>query len=126
MNNFLSLKLYKNNDLYLEKKLLNYAKTNNKYEFSLEDVLNTIIISEDAMVLTRDNKESTLELTVNKNGNHKCRYLLKELDAYVDIVVDSAEFSIQDDKLELYYQLESDDQFTRLEINNILPPSQFM
>lgn len=117
MNNFLSLKLYKNNDLYLEKKSLNYAKTNNKYEFSLEDVLNTIIISEDAMVLTRDNKESTLELTVNKNGNHKCRYLLKELDAYIDIVVDSAEFSIQDDKLELYYQLESDDQFTRLEIN---------
>ena len=107
MNNFLSLKLYKNNDLYLEKKSLNYAKTNNKYEFSFED----------AMVLTRDNKESTLELTVNKNGNHKCRYLLKELDAYVDIVVDSAEFSIQDDKLELYYQLESDDQFTRLEIN---------
>ena len=42
MNNFLSLKLYKNNDLYLEKKSLNYAKTNNKYEFSLEDVLNTI------------------------------------------------------------------------------------
>ena len=89
MNNFLSLKLYKNNDLYLEKKSLNYAKTNNKYEFSLEDVLNTIIISEDAMVLTRDNKDSTLELTVNKNGNHKCRYLLKELDAYVDIVVDN-------------------------------------
>ena len=87
MNNFLSLKLYKNNDLYLEKKSLNYAKTNNKYEFSLEDVLNTIIISEDSMDLTWD------------------------------IVVDSAEFSIQDDKLELYYQLESDDQFTRLEIN---------
>ena len=39
MNNFLSLKLYKNNDLYLEKKSLNYAKTNNKYEFSLEEAI---------------------------------------------------------------------------------------
>ena len=53
MNNFLSLKLYKNNDLYLEKKSLNYAKTNNKYEFSLEDVLNTIIISEDAIEIIK-------------------------------------------------------------------------
>ena len=43
--------------------------------------------------------------------------IIKENDNLVDIVVDSAEFSIQDDKLELYYQLESDDQFTRLEIN---------
>lgn len=117
MSNSLSLKLYKNNDLYLEKKSLSYAKNDNKYEFLLEDVLNTITISEDAMVLTRDNKESTLELTVNKNGNHKCQYLLKELDAYVDIIVDSAEFSVQNNKLELYYQLESDDQFTKLEIN---------
>lgn len=117
MNNSLSLKLYKNNDLYLEKKSLDYTKNGNRYEFSLEEVLNTIAISEESLVLTRDNEESRLELTVNKSGNHKCRYLLKELDAYVDIIVDSAEFNIQNGKLELYYQLESDDQFTKLEIN---------
>ncbi len=117
MNNSLSLKLYKNNDLYLEKKSLSYAKNDNKYEFLLEDVLNTITISDETLVLTRDNKESTLELIVSKKGKHKCQYLLKELDAYVDIIVDSAEFSVQNNKLELYYQLESDDQFTKLEIN---------
>ena len=117
MNNFLSLKLYKNNDLFMERPQLDYKKTDNKYEFSLEEVLNTIDISEESLVLTRDNEESRLELTVSKSGNHKCRYLLKELDAYVDIIVDSAEFNIQDSKLELYYQLESDDQFTKLEIN---------
>ena len=92
-------------------------KNGNRYEFSLEEVLNTIAISEESLVLTRDNEESRLELTVSKSGNHKCRYLLKELDAYVDIIVDSAEFNIQNGKLELYYQLESDDQFTKLEIN---------
>lgn len=117
MNNFLSLKLYKNNDLFLEKKSLNYAKNDNKYEFTLEDVLNTITINNETLILVRDNKESQLELTVNKDGNHKCKYFLKELDAYVDIIVDSAEFSVQNDKLELYYQLESDDQFTKLEIS---------
>ncbi len=117
MNNFLSLKLYKNNDLYLEKESLNYVRNDNKYEFTLEDVLNTITINDESLILVRDNKESQLELTINKDGKHNCKYLLKELDAYVDIIVDSAEFSIQNDKLELYYQLESDDQFTKLEIS---------
>ena len=71
MNNSLSLKLYKNNDLYLEKKSLDYTKNGNRYEFSLEEVLNTIAISEESLVLTRDNEESRLELTVSKSGNHK-------------------------------------------------------
>ena len=44
-------------------------------------------------------------------------YLLKEIDAFVDIIVDSAEFNIQDDKLDIYYQLESDDKFTKLELD---------
>ena len=33
MNNFLSLKLYKNNDLFMERPQLDYKKTDNKYEF---------------------------------------------------------------------------------------------
>ena len=101
----------------MERPQLDYKKTDNKYEFILDNVSHTIAISEESLVLTRDNEESRLELTVSKSGNHKCRYLLKELDAYVDIIVDSAEFNIQNGKLELYYQLESDDQFTKLEIN---------
>ena len=74
-------------------------------------------VSDDSLIIIRDNNESTLEITIKKNGNHKCRYLLKEIDAFVDIIVDSAEFNIQDDKLDIYYQLESDDKFTKLELD---------
>lgn len=117
MNNFLSLKLYKNNDLFMERSQLDYKKTDNKYEFILDNVSHTITVSDDSLIIIRDNNESTLEITIKKNGNHKCRYLLKEIDAFVDIIVDSAEFDIQDDKLDIYYQLESDDKFTKLELD---------
>lgn len=117
MNNFLSLKLYKNNDLFMEKPQLDYKKTGNKYEFILDNVFHTITVFNESLVIIRDNNESTLEITIKKDGNHKCRYFLKEIDAFVDIIVDSAEFNIQDDKLEVYYQLESDDKFTKLELD---------
>ena len=101
----------------MEKTQLDYKKTDNKYEFILDNVFHTITVSDESLVIERDNNESTLEITIKKDGNHKCRYLLKEIDAFVDIIVDSAEFNIQNDKLEVYYQLESDDKFTKLELD---------
>ena len=77
MNNFLSLKLYKNNDLFMERPQLDYKKTDNKYEFILDNVSHTITVSDDSLIIIRDNNESTLEITIrsenktNKNSN-KC------------------------------------------------------
>ncbi len=116
MNNSLSIKLYKNNDLCLNQKEVNYNLSDNRYKFILDDVQNSILIGEEQLVLVRDNQEYNLKLTINKNGQHTCEYLLKELDCYVDIMVDSAEFSFTDDFLEIYYQLETDDAFTKIEI----------
>lgn len=101
----------------MEKPQLDYNKTDNKYEFILDNVSHVITVSDDSLIIIRDNDESTLEITIKKDGNHKCRYLLKEMDAFIDIIVDSAEFNFQDDKLEIYYQLESDDKFTKLELD---------
>ena len=66
MNNFLSLKLYKNNDLFIERPQLDYKKTDNKYEFILDNVSHTITVSDDSLIIIRDNDESTLEITIKK------------------------------------------------------------
>jgi len=113
----LSIKLYKNNDLYLNLDNVNYQKINEKYRFQIEDISHTLLINKQELVLIRENVESRFELTIRNNGLHACKYLLKELDAYVDINVDSAEYSLESNHLELYYQLESDDKFTRIEIH---------
>lgn len=108
MDNLLNIKLYKDNDLYIDKDI-NYNIENKCYKYILDDIDNTIYIDGDSLILTRENDEYKMILTIDNNGKHSCTYLLKEIDTTFDILVDSATFSIKDKIMDIYYQLESAD-----------------
>lgn len=115
MKGKLDINLYKNSILAYSKKDINYEIIDNAYIFYLDDVKNTLLITEKELKLVRDASEYNFALTITEEKN-TCRYLLKELDSYVDIMVDDGSFNYIDKSLELNYQLESDDSFTTIKI----------
>jgi len=112
----LNIKLYKDNDLYIDRNIT-YLLNDNTLSFNLDNIDNTIISTIDTLTIIRENNEYKMILTIDNNGKHSCTYLLKEIDTTFDILVDSAYFNIKDKLYDIYYQLESDDKTTHIEIN---------
>ena len=97
------------------KKDVSYDTYDNIIKYNLDDVANTLELLEDGVIFTRENDEYLFNLKLSKDQN-TCRYLLKELDSYIDIVVDDGQIIKEDNKLTINYQIESDDEFTTIEL----------
>jgi len=111
----LHLKLYKNNNLILEQKNIAYSKNNDKILFNLDGVDNKLEIKDDYLLFEREDATSYFNINLTSAKN-TCQCMLKELDTLVDIIVDDGEFHFQDNILVINYQIETDDEFTTIEI----------
>ena len=90
MKKKLDINLLKNNNLTYTKKDVSYDTYDNIIKYNLDDVVNTLELLEDGVIFTRENDEYLFNLKLSKDQN-TCRYLLKELDSYIDIVVDDGQ-----------------------------------
>lgn len=115
MKKKLNINLLKNNNLVVSYQNINYQEEDKLISYEIDNVTNSIYIGSKSLVFTRENAEFLFELTIAKDNN-KCKYLLKELDNYLDVEVDDANYEQTKDKLIINYQIETDDEFTTVEI----------
>ncbi len=104
--NFLKLKLkvYKDNDLIIEK-ILEYQKENDIISFEFENTSHQIDIKN--KILERYTNEFHFYLDFSKET---CTYELINPHAVFDIIVDQSFFEEKKNGLEMSYALETDDQ----------------
>lgn len=115
MNKKLTLKLYKNNNLVIDKQDITYNMIENKITFTIDNTDNTIYLLKEELILERSTEEYHFSLNINSQQN-SCQYYLKELDSTFDILVEDATYSKKDNLIDIYYQIETDDETTHIEI----------
>lgn len=91
-------------------------ENNKKYEFMLDNILNSIYIT-DRLIFRRKNDEYEFLLQIGSNSS--CSIKLIQEDKEFDINVKDAKFDVYDNEINIYYELEMDNDekhFIKLEI----------
>ena len=113
IKNSLNMKLYKNNNLVLDKNNIAYSNNSDKILFEIDKYPHYLIINNDGITFQRETEDYLFYLEIN--NNNKCSITLKKEQATFPINVEEAIISKEDNKLTINYQLESDDEFTTIE-----------
>lgn len=100
----LNLKLFKDDILIIDK-LVTYEKKGEVISFWIDNMEHQIDTKE--KILERYNEEFHFYLNFN---TEKCTYELKSHQAVFDIIVDQSFFYETENKIEMTYALETDDQ----------------
>ena len=113
IKNKLNMKLYKNNNLVLDKNNIDYLNKFDKILFEIDNYPHYLINNEDKIVFQRETEDYLfyLELT----NDNKCHITLKKEQLTFPINVEDASINKDNNKLIINYQLESDDEITTIE-----------
>lgn len=109
----IDIELYKNNNLYLKKTNVTAKYNNNNIIEYIDDVNTKIEITDKNILFQRSNDEYEFKLLLNKD-NSTCTYKLKKEDIIFDIKVNSATYKIDENTLEIIYDIETDDTLNKL------------
>lgn len=116
MDNKLQIKMLKNNNVIFTKSDVPFFIKDTLKEFILDDIITSVEIKNDELILRRENNEFLFTLNISSLKNN-CNYFLKETNSSFLIDVDYADYKLEDNKLLINYQIETDDFLTTLEIN---------
>ena len=116
MSNKLQINILKNDAIIYSKSNVPFLIKDTLKEFNLDNIKTSIDINNDCLFLKRENNEFLFNLIISKEEN-KCNYLLKETNSNFLIDVDFADYKLENNKLVINYQIETDDFLTTLEIN---------
>ncbi|MCI8394491.1 MAG: hypothetical protein HFH86_03305 [Bacilli bacterium] len=105
----LNLRLYKEDNLILESKKVAYTKEKNKLFFEIEGMNHEIDL--ESKIFKRENQEYAFILDFDQE---KCFYELKEYQATCDIIVDQAFFEQTQNRLEMIYVIETEDEKNKI------------
>lgn len=113
IKNKLNMKLYKNNNLVLDKNNIDYLNKFDKILFEIDNYPHYLIINDKGIIFSRETEDYLFYLEIN--DNNKCHITLKEEQATFPINVEEAIINKEDNKITINYQLESDDEITTIE-----------
>ena len=113
MITIINIKLLKNNEEILNN-TVDYSKEFDKILFEVDGMNCYIIKKEDEITFQRENDEYRFNLVIG--NNNKCELYLKDKDLLFPIQVDDGSFEIIDNKIIIYYLLESLDEANTIEI----------
>lgn len=108
----IDIELYKNNNLYLKKTNVTAKYNNNIIDYK-DDVNTKIEITDKNILFQRSNDEYEFKLLLNQDNN-TCTYKLKKEDIIFDIKVNYATSKIDENTLEIIYDIETDDTLNKL------------
>ena len=107
------MKLYKNNNLVLDKNNIDYLNKFDKILFEIDKYPHYLINNEDKIVFQRETEDYLFYLEIT--DNNKCHITLKKEQLTFPINVEEATINKDNNKLTINYQLESDDELTTIE-----------
>ena len=84
----------------------------NKITYNDNGVITTIEVLGDEVILTRENDDTKVSLTFNKNEKKKSKYELKSHGLMMDVLVDTKELKVDDNKINVIYDLYINDAFS--------------
>lgn len=116
MDKKLEINILKNYNIIYSKSNVSFEVKESLKEFILDNIKTSIDIKNDELFLKRENNEFLFDLTISPLKN-KCIYTLKETNSSFLIDVDYADYKLDNNKLIINYQIETDDFLTTLEIN---------
>lgn len=105
----LDIKLYKENELIINEKNIKYQKENEIISFQLENIEHHLDLKQ--KILERFNDEFYLKIDFDKE---KCMYELKTHHIILDIIVDDSFYEQKENRIEIAYVLETDDQKNKI------------
>lgn len=111
--NKLNMKLYKNDNLVLDKNDIEYFNNFDKILFEIDNDSYSIINNEKNFSFSRTTNDYLFELSIGEQN--KCNLTLKNENAAFPIKVEDATFIKDNNKLFINYQLETDDELTTIE-----------
>ena len=109
----INIKLFKNNEIILDKNV-DFKKEFDKILFEIDEMKCLIEIKDNKLLCQRENEDYKFNLSIG--DNNKCDIYLKKEDALFDIEVDDATFYKEDNKIIIYYMIESLDEANKVEI----------
>lgn len=109
------MKLYKNNNLILNKNNIDYSNKFDKIVFEIDKYSHYLIINNKGIVFSRETEDYLFYLEIK--DDNKCNITLKKEQVTFPINVEEAKINRQDNKIIINYQLESDDELTTIEFN---------
>ena len=113
IKNKLDMKLYKNNNLVLDKNNVEYFNKFDKILFEIDNDSYYLINNEKEFTFSRETNDYIFELIIG--NDNKCNLTLKSEDAIFPINVEDATINKEDNKVIINYQLETDDEITTIE-----------
>ena len=99
--------LWKEEELFLSKDNISGNFENNQLTFTYDNMEHKIFFSKDEVTFQRENQEYLFELNIKDVP--ECTFLLKETNTKLDIHVERANCTIDDQKIEFEYCIETDD-----------------
>ena len=108
------MKLYKNNNLIIDKNNIAYSNNFDKILFEIDEDSYYITNNDNLFILNKDTNDYIFNLEIS--NDNKCDITLKKENAIFPIMVEEAMINKEDNKITIYYQLETDDESTTIEI----------
>lgn len=103
------------NDKEINEDIINMI--DNKATFNLNDIINTITLDNNNIIIERENEEYYFAIDFIRK---KSIYKLKDYNLEFDIPVIIANYSIKDNKIELNYQLESNESLITISLERMI------
>jgi|GEM_PF-4920439 len=110
----IDLKMYKNEEIILSYNDLNVEYVDGCYQFLTEETLNFIKKNKNTLEYQRKNSDYEFKLIINENP--VCTYNLKEQEYTLNIQVNKATFIEVDNILVITYNIESNEETIKIEI----------
>ena len=114
IKNKLNMKLYKNNNLIIDKNNIAYSNNFDKILFEIDEDSYYITNNDNLFILNKETNDYVFNLEIS--NDNKCDITLKKENAIFPIMVEEAMINKEDNKITIYYQLETDDESTTIEI----------
>ena len=113
--NKLNMKLFKNEELVLNKNNIDYSKEFDKILFEIDEEKYSLNNNNNEIIFTKENEDYLFLLELKDNNS--CSITLKKENATLLINVEDAYIEKKDNIIIIKYQLESDDKTTTIELN---------
>jgi len=111
IDNKLDFKLFKNNNLKINKNGIAYSKKNDRILFELDNNVFKLLMQDGHFELEKESNDNIFKL-----NQEKATIYLKEHDLLLPIIVEGFSISNNNNKYIITYQLETDDEHTTIEI----------
>ena len=102
----------KNNEENIEKKDLKAIKTDNTVSYEDDNERIKLIINNKDIIMEKDNLSSTITMNFKNNEKTKGKYLIKPLNSYLDMTINTEVLEISDSKIYIEYEIWLEEEYT--------------